>query len=34
MTPDQEHKLGTRIAVLIITVLCALCVLASLKGCP
>ncbi len=33
MTPDQEHKMGTRIAVLIITVLCALCVLASLSGC-
>ncbi len=32
MTPDQEHKLGTRAAVLIITitVLCALCMIASL----
>jgi len=34
MTADQEHKLGTRAAVLIITVLCALCMIASLKGCP
>ena len=33
MIPDQEHKLGTRVAVLIITVLCALCVLAALSGC-
>lgn len=33
MTADQEHRMGTRVAVLIIAVLCALCVLASLKGC-
>jgi len=33
MTPDQEHKLGTRAAVLIIVTLCGLCVLASLSGC-
>jgi hypothetical protein len=33
MTADQEHKLGTRAAVLIILVLCGLCVLASLSGC-
>jgi hypothetical protein len=31
MTPDQEHKLGNRAAVLIIVTLCALCVLASLN---
>lgn len=34
MTPDQEHKQGTRASVLIIATLCGLCVLASLKGCP
>lgn len=33
MTPDQEHKLGNRAAVLIIVTLCALCALASLSGC-
>lgn len=33
MTPDQEHKLGTRAAVLIIVTLCGLCVTASLSGC-
>nr|AGC71938.1 hypothetical protein [uncultured bacterium A1Q1_fos_25] len=30
---DQEHKLGTRAAYVILAVLCALCVLASLSGC-
>ena len=33
MTPGQKYKRGVRVAVLIIAVLCALCVLASLKGC-
>ncbi len=33
MTADQEHKLGTRAAVLIIATLCGLCVLASMSGC-
>ena len=33
MTANQEHKLGTRAAVLIIVTLCGLCVLASLSGC-
>jgi hypothetical protein len=33
VTPDQEHKLGNRAAVLIIVTLCALCALASLSGC-
>jgi len=33
MTPDQEHRMGTRVSVLIIAVLCGLCVLASLSGC-
>jgi hypothetical protein len=33
MTPDQEHKMGTRAAVLIIVTLCGLCVTASLSGC-
>lgn len=33
MTAEQEHRMGTRAAVLIIVTLCALCVLASLKGC-
>ena len=33
MTPDQEHKLGNRAAVLIIVTLCGLCALASLSGC-
>jgi hypothetical protein len=33
MTPDQEHKLGTRAAILVIATLCRLCVLASLSGC-
>ena len=33
MTPDQEHKLGTRAAFAILAVLCALCLLASMSGC-
>lgn len=33
MTAEQEHRMGTRAAVLIIVTLCALCVLASLSGC-
>ena len=33
MTADQEHRVGTRAAVLIIVTLCGLCVLASLSGC-
>ena len=33
MTANQEHKLGTRAAVLIIVTLCGLSVLASLIGC-
>lgn len=33
MTNDQEHQMGTRAAFLIIAVLCALCMLASLPGC-
>jgi len=32
MTPDQEHRLGTRVVFAIFAVLCGLCVLASLKG--
>jgi len=33
MTADQEHKLGTRAAILVIAALCGLCMLASLSGC-
>ena len=34
MTAAQEYVTGVRAAVGIIAVLCGLCVLASLKGCP
>ena len=34
MTPDQEYVTGVRAAFAILAVLCGLCVLASLKGCP
>ena len=33
MTPDQEYKRGVRAAFAILATLCALCVLASLRGC-
>lgn len=33
MTPDQEHRMGTRAAVLIIAGLCGPCVLAALAKC-
>jgi len=32
MTADQEQRMGTRAAFAILAALCALCVLASLKG--
>ena len=34
MTADQEYKRGVRAAFTILAVLCGLCVLASLRGCP
>jgi len=34
MIPDQDYKRGVRAAFGIIAVLCGLCALASLKGCP
>jgi len=34
MTADQEHRMGTRAAFAILAALCALCMVASLKGCP
>ena len=33
MTPDQEHRMGTRAAFAILATLCALCLLASMSGC-
>ena len=33
MTPNQEHRLGTRAALAILAALCTACVIASLSGC-